>query len=104
MWVWCRTHWVQRGLFEFRAHHGIETQKGTCDKLSDKKTPEAASIIGRSLTVTSVGKKQKAEHLLQDLSDPVAMPSCRVAVVVNPTDWEAVCAALLSKRCLSSII
>ena len=90
----------RRGLFEFRAHHGIETQRVTSNKLSGKETPEAASIIGRSLTLPGLGKKQKAKHLLQDLSDPVAMPSCRVAVVMNPTDWEAVCAALLIKEML----
>ena len=81
----------RRGLFEFSAHHGIETQKVTCDNLSGKGTPEAASIFCRSLTVSG---KQKAQHHLQDLSDPVAMPSCRVAVIMNPTDWEAVCGAL----------
>ena len=94
----------QQGRYEFSGHRGIETRSVSHELAT------ADTISGSVATL-------HAEHYVQDLVDPIAMPTCRVAAIVDMADREAVCAALLleedarapscemrGNRCLSSFL
>ena len=72
----------QQGRHEFFVHRGIETRS-------------VSHELGTLETISGSGVTLYAEHYDQDLVDPVAMPTCRVAAIVDMADREAVCTALL---------
>ena len=88
-----RANWFsrQQGRYEFSGHRGIETRSVS----HELATPD--TISGSVATL-------HAEHYVQDLVDPVEMPTCRVAAIVDMADREAVCVALLFKEMLVHLL
>jgi len=104
----------RRGQMEFATHHGIEPKdvpsQMQASEHKDKQMhgtslPAISRILGtRSQGNSALFPKDRrpsyAQHVVRDLVDPPAMSGCRVVAVVDPGDWEAVCAALLVREML----
>ena len=81
----------QQGRYAFSGHRGIESRSVS----HELATPN---------TISGSVATRHAEHYVQDLVDPVEMPTCRVAAIVDMADREAVCAALLFEEMLVHLL
>jgi len=82
----------KRGLREYSAQPGVESTRLISEVNAERPSPHRRT--------RTLHRDHPAEHVVQQLEDPAAMPNCKVVSIVDRGNSEAVCAALLVKEML----
>ena len=95
----------KKGFREFSTQHGVETTELPSEVVPEEAGRPRHNIV-RNISRLSVPRLRSgcvqsfAEHVVQQLTDPCPMSSCKVAAIADRGNWDGVCVALQVREML----